>query len=93
MITPFDKDKDQSGVAPQTPRVPGRRRVTNKMVRAISGRSRLRAPVHVPVQKWEKINLPFIKRQRFNGLRFWVWIHRRRPIAPKRGIDNFPANL
>ncbi len=47
----------------------------------------------VPVQKWEKINLPFIKPQQFNGLRFWVLIHRRRPIAPKRGIDNFPANL
>ncbi len=52
----------------------------------LSGRSRLRAPVHVLVQKWGKINLPFIKQRRFNGLRYWVLIHRWRPIAPKRGM-------
>jgi hypothetical protein len=29
-----------------------------------------RVPVDVPVQKWETINLSFIKRQQFNGLRW-----------------------
>jgi hypothetical protein len=37
--------------------------------------------------------LPFIKYQRFNGLRSLVLIHRSRPIALKKGIDNLQANL
>ena len=56
------------------------------------GRSRLRAPVNVPVQKREEFNLPFIKQLRFNGLRFRVLIYRSRAIAPKWGVDNFPAD-
>jgi hypothetical protein len=45
--------------------------------------------VDVAVEKIERINLPFIKEQRINGLRFWILIHRSRPFAPKRGIDIF----
>jgi len=49
--------------------------------------------VDVPVEKWKTINLPFIKQQRFNELRFRFLILRNRRIAPKKGIDNLQANL
>jgi len=51
------------------------------------------APVDISVEKREEINLPFIKRQQFNGLRLWILIHYKSLIAPKKGIDNSPANL
>ena len=50
-------------------------------------------PVDVSVDKWKEINLPFTKQQQFNGLRFCILIQRNRLIAPKKGIDNSPANL
>jgi len=49
--------------------------------------------VDVRVEKWKTINLPFIKRQQFNGLRFRFLMRRNWPIAPKKGIDNLQANL
>jgi hypothetical protein len=63
------------------------------VLRVLTGRSRFWEAVNVPVEKREEFNLPFIKQQRFNGLRFGVLIPRSRSIAPKKGIDNFPANL
>ena len=51
------------------------------------------APVDVPVGKWKEFDLPFIKRQRFNGLCFRVLIYRNRPIALKTGVDNPRATL
>jgi hypothetical protein len=49
--------------------------------------------VDVAVEKWKTINLPFIKQQRFNGLRFWFLVRRNWPIALKKGIDNLQATL
>jgi hypothetical protein len=49
--------------------------------------------VHVAVEKWKTINLPFIKQQQFNGLRFRFLIRRNLRIAPKKGIDNLQASL
>jgi hypothetical protein len=49
--------------------------------------------VDFPVDKWKEFNLPLIKRQQFNGLHFSVLIDFQMPIAPKKGIDNFAANL
>jgi hypothetical protein len=49
--------------------------------------------VDVAVEKWKEFNLPFIKQQVFNGLRFWILIHRNRPIALKTGIDSLRATL
>jgi len=45
------------------------------------------------VDKWEEFNLLLIKLQQFNSLHFSVLINFQMPIAPKKGIDNFPANL
>jgi hypothetical protein len=45
------------------------------------------------VDKWEEFNLLLIKLQQFNGLHFSVLTDFQMPIAPKKGIDNFPANL
>lgn len=47
----------------------------------------MRGPVYALVEKWKEFNLPFIKQQRFNGLRFRLLIHRNRPIALKTGVD------
>jgi hypothetical protein len=49
--------------------------------------------VDVAVEKWKTTNLPFIKQQRFNGLRLRFLDLRKRLIAPKKGIDNLQANL
>jgi len=54
---------------------------------------RVRAPVDVPVGKWKGLDLQFIKRQRFNGLRFPFLVHRNWPIALKTGVDNLRATL
>ena len=50
-------------------------------------------PVDVPVGKWKEFDLPFIKRQRFKGLRLRFLIHRNPPIALKTGVDNLRATL
>jgi hypothetical protein len=49
--------------------------------------------VDVAVEKGKTINLPFIKQQRFNGLRFQFLMRCNRLIAPKKGIDNLQATL
>jgi hypothetical protein len=49
--------------------------------------------VDVAVEKWKTINLPSIKQQRFNGLRFRFSMRRNWSIAPKKGIDNLQATL
>jgi hypothetical protein len=58
----------------------------------------------VPVRAFERLwmflwengkefNLPFVKRQRFNGLRLRFLIHRNRSLALKTGVDNLRATL
>ena len=59
----------------------------------LSVASALRCTVEVFVQKWEKINLPFIKQQLLNGLRPSVLVSFNVSIAPKSGIDNLPATV
>jgi hypothetical protein len=49
--------------------------------------------VNVIVEKRDEINLPFIKSQQFNGLRFLISRDRCRLIAPKKGVDNSQASL
>jgi hypothetical protein len=51
------------------------------------------ASVDVAVEKWKRTIPPFIKRRRFNGLRFQFLMLRNHPIAPKKGIDNLQATL
>jgi len=51
------------------------------------------APVDVPVGKRREFNLPFVKRQRCNGLRLRFLIHRNRSLALKTGVDNLRATL
>jgi len=50
-------------------------------------------PVNVIVEKRKRINLPFIKWQQFNGLQFRNLPLGNTPIALKKGVDIFQANL